>query len=134
MRADAEPRRADQSRAEPSELRIDPPHVIHRGDPHITAERHELQLAGGAEASAAVRTASVERSVQQPREQATELADRLQNEREELDLRERQLAAQEADLEAKLRNARSWWEERQRDLDQRAELLTEQETELAARE
>ncbi len=88
----------------------------------------------GPRAEVAEAGATVEHSLEQLREQAAQLADRLQSEQHTLDRREQAVAAQEADLEAKWQNARHWLEERQQELEDRAESLAASEQQMAERE
>src|SRR5439155_5484178 len=118
-----------------SEMRIDLPHAINRGAVHQTAERSAVELVGAAiEERAQAAGIGVEHSLEQLREHAAQLADRLQSEQTELDRRQSALAAQEADLDAKWQNARQWLDERQQEIDARAEIVAQREQELAERE
>ncbi len=138
MTSDAEPR-ADAQRAQSGALRVDQPHPGQPGDPHTVAERREVRLAagtGGAEVAPEgdAPAPTVAHSLEQLREHAAQLSDRLSEQQSELDRRESQLTAQEADLEARLQNARGWLEEREQELDRRAEGLTRKEQEATERE
>ena len=59
---------------------------------------------------------------------ALQLADRLQQQAEELDRRAALLASQEAEIETRLRSARLWIEQRQQDLDEREQRILRAET------
>jgi hypothetical protein len=117
------------------EIRIDQPHAINRGPAHRMAEGGGPQLVGVvAEEQPSVASVGVEHSLEQLREHAAQLADRLQSEQGELDRRQSALAAQEADLEAKWENARQWLAERQQELDERVDAVAQREHELLERE
>src|SRR4051812_28557145 len=91
------------------EMRIDPPHAVNRGTAHRSSEHGPPQLLGAVvEAPSKEIGIGVEHSLEQLREHAAQLADRLQSEQSELDRRHTALASQEADLEAKWQNARTW--------------------------
>ena len=113
-----------------AEMRIDPPHAFNRGIVHRSPEQSESQLVGVQADEVGV---GVEHSLEQLREHAAQLADRLQSEQTVLDRRQSTLAAQEADLDAKWHNARQWLTERQQELDGRAEAVLRSEQELAER-
>lgn len=127
----------DESREIVAEMRVDAAHPLKPSNMLSLARGGGAAVSVGAQAesneSAAV-GARVERSLEQLREHAAQLADRLQSEQSTLDRRERAIAAQEADLEAKWENARQWMGERQVELDQRAEALAAREQELVERE
>jgi chromosome segregation ATPase len=118
-----------------AERRIDQPHAIDRGASHLVQSRSAMQPVAAAvgEAASALET-NVERSLEQLREHAAQLADRLQGEQGALDRREKELAAQAADLEAKWDTARQWLAERQEELDARAEGVSLREQEVSQRE
>ena len=102
-----------------SEIRIDQPHGIIRGGAHRTSEIGAPQLVGAAVGAHENEVgSSVDHSLEQLREHAAQLADRLQSEQSELDRRQGALASQEADLEAKWQNARQWLTERQQELEE----------------
>src|SRR3954451_16675130 len=117
------------------EIRIDQAHVIKAsGSPH-TLDHGNAPLVGTA-VEAAPRDVSigVEQSLEQLREHAAQLADRLQAEQGDLDRRQSTLVAQEANLEAKWQNARQWFAERQQELEQRSESIAQRELEMTERE
>ena len=135
MSSDAEHSAAGELENRAGSLRIDQPHVMLRGEPHAPAERPPLQLVGAPQGSTPSEVgAGVERSLEQLREHAAQLAERLQAEQGTLERRATALASQEADLEAKWQGARQWLEERQQELDERSESITRREQELSARE
>ena len=68
-------------------IRIDQAHPGHHGAPHSTGEGAGMQLVAVAEAQAGEVAVTVERSLDQLREHAAELADRLQSEQVALDRR-----------------------------------------------
>jgi chromosome segregation ATPase len=126
----------DASGFSKGELRVDQPHGISRVS-HRSAEPGVPQLVGASvevAAEAGDVGFRVEHSLEQLREHAAQLADRLQSEQGELDRRQHLLAAQEADLEAKWQNARQWLAERQQELEQRAEIVSARELEILERE
>ena len=89
----------------PAPMRIDQPHCRGAVEPHAAVQRSAAasgQRASLSEAASHV-SAGVEHSLEQLREHAAQLADRLQSEQGTLDRRESALAAKEADLEAKSR-------------------------------
>src|SRR5918996_1318340 len=103
---------ADEHEFARAELRVDQPHASQPGVPHTSGERGTLQLVGvGIAAEAIGITTAVENSLEQLREHAAQLSDRLQAEQSQLDRREETLAAREADLDAKWENARAWLDE-----------------------
>jgi chromosome segregation ATPase len=116
--------------------RFDAAHVIRPSEPHrLPVQQSALQfVATGKEDSAVGNAIALEHSVEQLRAHATQLADRLQSERDEVDERASQLAAREADLDAKFRNAQQWLEEQRHELDERAEQLDSQQTAIVERE
>src|SRR4029078_3170592 len=117
------------------EIRIDQPHGIIRGGVHRSSEPGSPQLVGAAvEPHENQVGSSVDHSLEQLREHAAQLADRLQSEQTELDRRQGALASQEADLGAKWQNARDWLAERQQELEDRAEAVARREQELLERE
>src|SRR5258708_38221278 len=117
------------------EIRIDQPHGIIRGGVHRTSEPGAPQLVGAAVGAQENKVgSSVDHSLEQLREHAAQLADRLQSEQNELDRRQGALASQEADLEAKWQNARQWLAEQQQELEARAEAVRQRERELVERE
>src|SRR5262245_54869835 len=88
----------DSGGAGQSDLRFDAAHEQRASVPHTGLDRPVLQLAESAPARAAATTGMVvEHSVELLRSHAAELADRLQRDREDLDRRKGQIAAQEAD-------------------------------------
>src|SRR6185295_11922504 len=89
-----------------ADLRIDQPHA--HGAAHLQSAGPAVQLVGAGVAERSQSAGAVEHSLEQLREHAAQLADRLQLEQSELDRRQNALAAQEADLEAKWQNARQW--------------------------
>src|SRR5690349_12783565 len=103
------------------EIRIDQAHVIKGGAARHSASHAAVELVGAAVEERSVAAGDVEHSLEQLREHAAQLADRLQSEQSDLDRRQSALAAQEADLEAKWQNARQWLDERQQEIDRRAE-------------
>lgn len=137
MSSHDEPRGVDSSNFA-AEMRIDQPHALQPGLPHTAAPRSAPQPVGvAAELDAAESNAvatRVEHSLEQLREHAAQLADRLQSEQSALERRDRALVAQEADLDAKWQNARQWFAERQQELDERAATLARREQELVERE
>lgn len=90
------------------EIRIDQPHAAPRRVLQVAGERAALQPVGAVVGAAAFGQGSsvVEQSLDLLREHAAQLADRLQGEQAALDRRHSDLAAQEADLEAKWESAR----------------------------
>ena len=118
------------------ERRFDAAHVINLGEPHLLpVEQPALQVVGiGQEIAAGGGASGLERSVEQLRAHAMQLADRLQSERDEVDERANQLAAREADLDAKFRNAQQWLDEQRQKLDERALQLESQQAAMAERE
>ena len=118
------------------EFRVDQPHAAPRRVLQTTGERVALQPVGAVAESAAFSQGSsvVEQSLDLLREHAAQLADRLQGEQAALDRRHSDLAAQEADLEAKWESARQWLAERQQELEERAELIASREQEMVERE
>jgi len=137
MSSVSEPTSAETPSFFAQEMRVDPPHA---------GPRRVLQPAGERVAASAVAsgeavdgplnaaTSIVEHSLEQLREHAAQLADRLQTEQSTLDRRHSELEAQEADLEAKWENARQWLAERQQELDDRAASFDSREHEIAERE
>ncbi len=133
MSSSHESRAVESENVVPSERRFDGAHFNQQSEPHLpSVQRPALQLAAASQESGAA--SAVENSVAQLRAHATELADRLQTERLEVDRRVNELAAQEADLEAKFRNAQLWLEERQQELDERARQFELKEVDLVDRE
>ncbi len=121
------------------EIRIDQPHEIIRGSAANRAADYGAPQLVGVAVEAEVQEANavgsrVEHSLDQLREHAAQLADRLQSEQGELDRRRNALVAQEADLEAKWQNARQWLTERQQELEERAEAVARREQELLEKE
>src|SRR3954469_15896373 len=117
------------------EIRIDQPHAIIRGGMYRSSDVGAPQLVGAAvEAQQNQVGSSVDHSLEELREHADQLADRLQSEQSELDRRQNALVSQEADLEAKWQNARQWLAERQQELESRAEAVALREQELLERE
>ncbi len=112
MSSSNDSRPADQVGSSLSERRFDAAHADHQSEPHLPSlERPVPQLAEIAVESAAVGSASaLEQTVQQLRAHATELADRLQSDRDTLECRASELAAREGDLYAKFRNVQLWLE------------------------
>lgn len=118
-----------------SDVRIDQAHASKPKIIHAAARGSSVPaVVAGAPIEAESTSFEVEHSLEQLREHAAQLADRLQSEQTSLDRRERTIMAQEADLEAKWQNARQWMSERQQELDERAEALSAREQELIERE
>ena len=119
MSSHIEPRGKDPT-APIAEMRVDQPHALKPALGGASGARNVPAPVGVAAAPAAFDasavSAKVEHSLEQLREHAAQLADRLQSEQTLLDRRERTIAAQEADLEAKWGNARQWMSERQLDI------------------
>ncbi|MEX2092445.1 MAG: hypothetical protein WD971_07195, partial [Pirellulales bacterium] len=136
MSSSHELRPADHDGALSSERRYDVAHAAHRGEPHLpSVERPVPQFAGIVAESAAAGTAGMlEQTVQQLRAHASELADRLQSDRDALECRATELAAREGDLDANFRNAQLWLKDQRQELDQRARQFELQEAALAERE
>ena len=136
MSVPAEQNPADGSAFLAGGMRIDPPHAGPLRRPlHVAGERLAMEPAL-VENDAYARSANsvVEHSLDQLREHAAQLADRLQGEQSAIDRRQSELAAQEADLEAKWENARQWLTERQQELESRAESVAAREQDIAERE
>jgi chromosome segregation ATPase len=117
------------------EIRVDQPHSVPRRILGVVGERKALQpVASVGDLYASAASSVVEHSLDLLREHAAQLADRLQGEQTALDRRQNELAAQEADLEAKWESARQWLAERQQELDDRAEVVAAREQEIVERE
>ncbi len=117
------------------ERRVDPPHAgpsrVHQAaGEHISVQPIGAELEAHAQSASSI----VEHSLDQLREHAAQLADRLQVEQSALDRRQNELAAQEADLNAKWENARQWLAERQQELDERSDTTAAREQEMVERE
>src|ERR1700759_5434576 len=122
MSGPAEQNPSDGSGFLAGEMRVDPPHAGPRRIIHASGERGPLEpVAAQSEFQARSASSVVEHSLDQLREHAAQLADRLQGEQSAIDRRHNELANQEADLQAKWENARQWLAERQQELDDRAE-------------
>src|SRR6478672_8783211 len=91
---------ASSGRANPPAhaLRVDGPHEVLRSEPRAAGEHVALQLVGSGKMVEAAETATVDQSLEQLRAHAAQLADRLQAQRGDVDRRESDLAAKEADL------------------------------------
>lgn len=94
--------------------RVDPAHEVRpaKGEAAAKQVASAVALAGDTQTPPSFSPEPIERH-------AAELAEQLQRRQADIDRRAAALAAQEAEIESKVRNARVWLEDRQRELDAR---------------
>lgn len=125
---DAAPMTSDASSDSPplesKTARIDPAHAVpHRTKPMVLQPLPLHQPASDSPSSLAPAPQRASDAQEQLAAQATDLAERLTLQAADLDRRAAMLASQEAEIETRLRQARLWFEERHRELEEREQTL-----------